>query len=308
MNQLPLGEMAALAAAMVWAFTSLIFTRAGHLVSPIASNTFKCTVAAVVFTLLSIVRFGTALPPGIAAADIGTLAVSGMVGLALGDSLLFTSFVLVGTRKGLLLLSLAPVMGSIGGFFLFGERLNGVAISGILVALAGVVWVISESAGNGRDSSGRPSWSERRPALLGTLAGIGAAASQAGGALLVKGPLVRVDWVAATHIRLLAATFVLLVAAGGFRRLLPWAKAFLAHRLVGILVLGSMGSQVIAVLLMTVSLGLAPAGISLTLLATVPIWLLPFGKRIGHGAPTRREVIGILIALSGVAILLLRPA
>ncbi|NNE09378.1 MAG: DMT family transporter [Gemmatimonadetes bacterium] len=299
---LPRGETAALGAALIWAFTSLFFARAGRLISPIGANTFKCAAAAVLLTLAHFLIERTPFPSA-ALSDWLILLASGVIGLAIGDSFLFSSFIRIGPRKGLLLLSLNPLIGTALGWILFREALDARSLAGIAVTMTGVLVVLSPKGGF--RSFGAASVGERA-LLYGVLFGIGAACCQATGALVAKPALARIDNLTATQIRMYGGTAALVLLGLARGRFGHWANLIRVHRLFRPLFVASFLGQFVAVWLMTVSIDYAPAGIALTILSTAPIWLIPLGGRFQDHAPTPGETTGLLVAIAGIAVLLIR--
>lgn len=317
MQTMPWGELAALAAAMIWAGTSIIFTSAGKVTTPVAANTFKTLMGTILFAIVLTFRYGVPYGPGIDSADWWMLALSGVVGLSIGDSLLFKGFVTLGTRRAMLVFSLNPVIGAVAGFLFLGERLGWMAIAGMAVALAGVALVIGEKRTPAPDGltpppdpsilrPARGSFVARHVMFFGVLFSLGGGFGQAIGAILAKSSLQRVDTLPATAIRMGAASLGLLVLGLVTGRLHHWTRLILRGRLVARLLLASVFGPFIGVYLMVLSLRLAPTGIALTLLATSPIWLLPLGAWVQGDRPSRRETAGALVAIAGVALLMLR--
>ena len=60
----------------------------------------------------------------------------------------------------------------------------------------------------------------------------------------------------------------------------------------------------LAIFLMLYSLKNTPAGVTLTLLATAPVWLLPLGALLQKDHPSARETVGVMVAIAGIALLL----
>jgi drug/metabolite transporter (DMT)-like permease len=297
---LPVGECAALGAALIWAVTSIVFTRAGRLVSPVAANTYKAVAATVFLTIALWVFHGRPVVSGIAAGDLLALVASGLVGIALGDSMLFHSWQLIGTRRGMLVMALSPVIGALGGILFLGDEIGALAALGMALALGGVMWVIGEGrAAPSADEAGR------RSVLLGALLGLGAAASNAGGAVLARHALARVGVLEATQLRVAAAAAGL-VALALVRGSLPgWLAQLRRHRLFPAMTGASFLGPCCGIFLLSLSLDRAVTGVALTLASTSPIWLLPLGARFQGDHVTARELIGALVALGGVAVLLL---
>jgi drug/metabolite transporter (DMT)-like permease len=293
------GELAALGAAFLWANSSLLFTKAGARSTPVAANAFKVTAATLLFTATLWIRDGGPVPHGVASADVLRLAASGVLGLTLGDSLLFKAYLAIGTRRAMLLQSMSPVFGAFGALAILHEHLGIQAWLGIFVALAGVVMVISEKG------DATPLGHPRRVGP-GVMLGLGAALGQASGALFAKAALERVDTLMASQIRLASAAVVMLVVATLLRRLRGWARLLSNREVLWRVSLGSLVGPFVAIWLMIVSLDLARTGVALTLMATTPIWLLPLGWMFQGDRPSPREAMGAVVAIAGVAILLLR--
>ena len=315
--QLPIGEMAAISAAILWAFTSLIFTEAGRLATPLAANTFKTICASFILGIVLWIKTGLPYGVGIGTRDLLFLGASGICGLAIGDSLLFLGFQALGTRRANLVFALAPVMGVLGGLAFLGETLDLVEIAGISAAIGGVAWVVSERRGIVRSGSLLRSLTghtddRRHPlegrTLFGILVTVAAAFGQAGAALLAKPALERVATLEATQIRVGAAAVTLLLGGAVAGRLPVWTELIVRQRLYVGMALASFLGPFLGIWLMTVSLDHTSTGVALTLLSTPPIWLLPLGAWLQHDFPTRRELLGLLVALAGVAVLLLRGA
>src|SRR4029453_4230008 len=81
------------------------------------------------------------------------------------------SLVSVGTRLGSLLLSLAPIFGSIIAWVFFGETLTFLQITGIVLPLAGFAWVVASH----EEPPDTPRGHTRRGVIFGILAGLGQA-------------------------------------------------------------------------------------------------------------------------------------
>jgi len=308
---LPIGEMAALTAALIWSCTSMFFTRAGRLVSPTAANGFKVVAASLIYALAMLITRGRPFGEGIDPTDVARLATSGAVGIALGDSLLFHSWQLLGTRRAMLIAAVSPVMGAVGGVLLLGDRLSVTAVLGMSLALAGVGWVIGERRPGERFRPTVPGWAARWPigsTALGVILAVGASMGHAGGAILAKDALTRVDVLPATQIRVAGAALVMVTMAIVTGRLGTWFRGFVRHRLIAPMTLASFFGPFCGILLLSVALDHTSTGVALTLTATIPIWLLPLGAWFQNDRPSLRECAGAVIAIAGVAILMVGGA
>src|SRR6185369_14364202 len=125
-----LGEIAALVTAFFFAITALIFTATGRSVGSLVTNRMRLLFALFYLIVLNLILFRQPLPFSAGASRWIWLSLSGIIGLSLGDAFLFQSMVSVGTRLGSLLLSLAPIFGSIIAWAFFGEKLTFWQITG----------------------------------------------------------------------------------------------------------------------------------------------------------------------------------
>jgi drug/metabolite transporter (DMT)-like permease len=292
------GELAALGGAFLWAVAALVYGRVGRVVPPLEMNLLKGVLALGMMAITLLLRGETpASLTGIDPAAVGFLLLSGAVGIGLGDTAYFESLKAFGPRRALLLGTLAPPAAAIMALLLLDERLSPGAWAGILVTALGVTWVITERA---PDETGRGA-----QVLRGTAFGLLAALTQASGAVLSRAGFVRADlsslW--AAFLRLAAGVILLaawiLVARQGIGR---WLRQPEARSLWGRLLLAVFWGTYLAIWLQQVAFKLTQAGIAQTLLATSPLFVLPFaawgGERISY-----RAAAGAALALVGVALL-----
>jgi drug/metabolite transporter (DMT)-like permease len=316
-SSLPVGELAALAAAMIWSTTSIVFTSAGRTGSPVAVNAFKTLAGTLLFAAALLIRDGLSVGQHVATHDAILLVLSGLIGLSIGDSFLFRAFVTLGTRFAMLVFSMNPIIGAIAGYLFLGERLGPLAILGMAIALSGIALVIGERRkaapdgltpenGDGEGSCPKAARAARSLLLLGVLYSIGAAFGQAIGAVIIRSSLQRVDTLTATAIRMGSGAAGLLVLGACTGRLRRWTGLLARGGMLARLLAASVMGPFIGVYLMIVSLGRAPTGVALTLLSTTPIWLLPLGAWFQNDRPSKREIAGAFVAIGGVALLMFR--
>src|SRR5262245_53016438 len=128
-----IGEIAALATSFFFALTALIFTTTGRMVGSQVTNRMRLLFALGYLVALNLILFREPLPFSSDASRWLWLSLSGVIGLSLGDTFFFQSLISVGPRLGSLLLSLAPIFGSIIAWLLFGETLSPLQITGIVL-------------------------------------------------------------------------------------------------------------------------------------------------------------------------------
>ena len=146
------GETAALVAALCWAIASVGWGKAGRQVPPLELNFIKGSVAVVLLTITLALRGD--LLVSVEWRAIWLLALSGAVGIGLGDTAYFEAINALGARRALLITMLAPPLAGIVAWAALGERLAPGAWTGMALTIAGVAWVITERIpGSGRPAS-----------------------------------------------------------------------------------------------------------------------------------------------------------
>ncbi len=166
-----IGEIAALATSFFFAFTSIIFSTTGRMVGSQVTNRIRLLFALLYLMVLNIILFREPLPFSAESSRWIWLSFSGVIGLSLGDTFFFQSLVSVGPRLGSLLLSLAPIFGSVIAWAFFGETLTPLQITGIVLALVGIGWVVMSH----EEAPGTPHGHTKRGVFFGVLAGLGQA-------------------------------------------------------------------------------------------------------------------------------------
>ena len=297
-----LGELAALGAAMCWSISSIFFTIAGQRVGALVINRARLVIAVLLVGATHWLMYGRPFPVDAGATRYLWLTVSAIVGLVIGDSLLFQAYILIGPRLGILLLSLSPLWGTLLAWIFLGERLTLPELAAIAIALAGVAWVVLE---RGRASATHET---RGPGFTrGILFGLGAGLCQAAGLVLSKPALADgFPALSAVMIRMTVGMIVIWAwaavrgeAGSTIRRLRADRRATSA--IFG----GAFVGPFIGVWLSLVAVQTARVGIAATLMAMSPVLSLPlvhwvFGERISP-----RAILGTLVAMSGVVLIIL---
>lgn len=297
-----LGELAALATATLWSLSSIAFTAGGRRVGSVIVNRSRLVMAVLFIGAAHWALYGHPFPWDAAPQRYLWLSLSGLVGLVIGDSMLFQSYVLVGARLGVLLLSLSPVFGALLAWLFLHETLAPSEIAAMALALAGVIWVVLE-----RGKSPVQGATEGRGYALGILFGAGAGLCQAAGLVLAKPALADgFPTLSATMIRMMTAMLAmwLLAALTGtaghtIRRVRADRRAAAA------ILIGSFVGPFLGVWLSLVAVQSARVGIASTLMAMTPVISLPLVPLVFKERVSPRAVLGTLVAMAGVALMIL---
>lgn len=294
------GELAALAAALIWAIASVIYTGIGRKLSPITLNLVKGLIA-IVLLLLTLLIQGK-LFPQVSLSSLALLLLSGAIGIGFGDTAYFAALNCMGARRTLVMEALAPPLSALLALVFLAERLPTAAWLGIGLTIAGVVWVVVE-----RTTDSTRVTKPGRGIVFGLIAAIG----QASGAVMSRAALVGTDvdplW--STFIRLSAGVLVLLVwlplerwSTGNSRRTTEELQA-LRDRALWLTLSGTaFASTYLGIWLQQVSLKYAATGIAQSLSSTSPLFVTAIALWLGERV-SLRAVLGVAVALSGIGLL-----
>src|SRR5690349_16304412 len=294
-----IGELAALATSFFFALTALIFTNAGRMIGSQVTNRLRLTFALVYLVILNVILFREPLPFSAESSRWIWLSLSGVIGLSLGDVFFFQSLISVGPRLGSLLLSLAPIFGSIIAWIFFGEKLSMAQIIGIALALAGIALVVVSH----EEPPNTPHGHTRRGVIFGILAGLG----QAVGLVFSKqGMFGDFSPFQANAIRMLAAViFVWILAGLEGKATSTFTDLRGKPQIVGLLALGALIGPVLGVSFSLLAIKYVEIGIASTLNSLTPVIILPIRYFVLKENIGWQALLGTVLAILGVAVLFL---
>jgi drug/metabolite transporter (DMT)-like permease len=290
------GEVAALSAAFLWAIASVVYSRLGRQIPPLELNLFKGIIA-IAFLVFTLLLQGQLLPE-INPTALTLLLLSGVLGIGLGDTAYFAAINCLGARRTLILETLAPPLTAVLALVFLQEQLTAATWCGILLTILGVVWVVTERVPNSTAES-------KHLTMRGISWGLLAAVAQATGAVLSRTALIQssISPLWSTLVRLGAGVLVLLLwKLLGRRQANDWLKPLQSWRIVGVIAITAFFSTYLGIWLQQTSLKFAPAGIAQTLSSTSPLFVLPLAIWMGD-VVSFRAILGVLVALGGVAVL-----
>ena len=293
-----LGEPAALGTALCWTATALFFAEAGLRIGSLVVNVLRLVMALGMLTLVGWITRGLPWPTDASPHAWLWLSISGVVGFAFGDLCLFRAFVLIGPRLSSLIMSLAPPIAAVLGFFVLGETLALEHALGMGLTVAGVGWALAD-----RTPAGAATPGDRRSRAVGVLlAGFGAV-GQGGGLVLSKLGMGDYDAFAATQIRVFAGavSFALI-----FTAIRGWPRVGLALRQTRAMALTGLGAvfgPFLGVSLSLLAVQHTQAGIAASIMAIYPVMLIPVVVLLGRERVGLRGVLGTVLAVLGVVLL-----
>ena len=229
------------------------------------------------------------------------MGLSGLLSLVLGDTLLFMAFGLVGTRLTMQIACLVPPCTVLMAWFVLGERLTWIQVSGILVTIGGVALVISDGRNGARLPVDRQVYLKGLTlaggsVLLQTLGGIAAKKGLSGDFPALSGHLIR------TFISMVILVVFLLLKGHLNTTLveLKYQPISLRYILIGAIIGPFIGMWLSLQAIQNINIGIATSLTSLS-----PVWLLPIGYYQFKEHIGLRAIFGTLLAILGIAIIFL---
>lgn len=297
-----IGELAAIGTSIAFAFGSTLFTLSGRIIGSKLVNRTRLIIALIGVMLVHFLWFGDVLPNDAGFQPWFWLGVSGFVGLALGDGLLFQAFVMIGPRLSMLVFSLSPVLGAILAWIFLGETLGLQDILGIFVTVGGIALVVTERTEKPKNDE---TPDNPRYYIYGLLFALGGAFGQAGGQVLAKIGLANdFPTFSALLIRLIVATALIWALTIAQKEVVSSYHNLKANpRAVGMLIVAALLGPIIGVWLSLVAIQNSPIGIATTLSSLTPIFLIPIAYYVFGDKVTKQAVIGTLIAVGGSTLL-----
>ena len=225
-----------------------------------------------------------------------TILFSGIIGIFLGDTLLFIALQKIGPRRNNILFSLAAPFTVILNIIFLNEIMSTINLIGCIIVFCGVVVAIAY--GNSKDKNHR--WEVVEGNIyLGVSLGIGAALCQAIGLIMMK-PILTMgaDPIASAAIRT-AISFVFLAFTFFLNYKIFNTKTNLNVKIVGQSILSGFLGMALGMSLLLIALKYADAGIVATLSSTSPIMILFLIWLLTKKIPTIGAWIGTVLAIIG---------
>ena len=299
-----IGETAAIVTACLWTINSILFASAGKKIGSLSVNAYRILMAVGFLGITHIIFLGSLLPTA-SSEQWFWIGLSGIVGLGIGDFGLFAAFVIIGPRRSVLIMSLSPIFAALGAYFILGEILSPLIITGIAVTLIGVIIVILEK----EENSDEKSISKKLKTWGVFLAFIGAIGQGIGLVFAKKGmwldPSIMMNPLSVSFVRLIMGALFIWTCVVVMRRLPEVRKALKSKKGMGHTAAGAFIGPFIGVTLSMIAVAYTQAGIAQTLMSLMPVFIIPAIWVLYKQKTSWRGVLGAIVAVIGVAILLL---
>jgi len=297
-------------AALCWTVSATAFSQSSRLVGSLPVNTLRLILASLLFAIYGGLIRGHILPLDACAHAWLWLCLSGFIGFFLGDLFLFHSFGEIGVRLSMLIMSLAPPIAAVTGWLLLDEHMSPQDIMGMLITIAGVMWVIKEHRIDQMGHYKHVSVKGVVFALLGaTGQGIGLVLGKLG--MVVNIPSVSdaisqqvsYDPFAATQIRAYAGLAGFLVLTFFMKRSQQLVDACRSLKPLSIIGIGAIFGPFLGVAFLMRAVQFVPSGVAQTMTATVPVLIIPMAILFDKEKITTRMLWGTLVTVIGVVLL-----
>lgn len=293
-----LGEITALITACFWSMSSIAFTEASIRVGPMYVNITRMLIA-LIFLAVTLIFLNVKID--LSSNQIWNLTISGFAGLVIGDTFLFKAFRSIGARVSMLVMALVPPISASLAFLFLGERLSILGVLGISVTVFGIALVIFK-----REE--RPT-SNYKIDYSGIFYAVIGAVGQAVGLIFAKYAFneSEINGFLASFIRIASAVIIIYPMVIVTKRFREPVKVYMRDKK-GFLftLIGAIFGPYLGITFSLISISHTKVGIASTIMATVPILMLPLVHFYYKEKLSWISITGAFIAVSGVAIIFLR--
>jgi drug/metabolite transporter (DMT)-like permease len=285
-----LGEFYALASAAVWAVAVIFLRKSGESIPPYALNLFRVTITTPLL-VISVVAAGQPLILGAPAVDYLILIASGVISIAISDTLLHRSINLIGAGLSAIAATVyAPVV-TLLAFILLGEELGPWQFCGMGLVVGAILIAARHRP---------PEGTTRRDIIVGVILGILAMATVGFGIVIAKPVLLRTPVLWATTVRQAGSLAVMLIVAlamPGRKKVFSVLRPSGSWRYsLSAAVLGSYCSLILWI----AGFKYALSGVAAILNQTSTIFILILASVFLREPVTRRKVAASSLAIAGI--------
>lgn len=292
MAELTWGIAGGLGTGLAWAAISILVQSLSGVLRPVSITAIRSTVGGVIIVVVALAAGHAPEILRMPLWAVLALWISILLSMGFGDTVFFVSMDHLGVTRALILSLVNPLLTTIVGIGLLGERVTPLRIFGILLVVGGLALIISgKGEGNGRGRG-----DTRRGLKLVFLA----AGAWALSAIIMQPPLQTISATAAAAVRIPMAGLVIWLTPwtrGTMRELAKTSQAE-RWRLIAICILSAAGS-----LLFPTGIKYGGVAVGNVLASTSPLFTLPFEVLVFRQRPSARTVFGAVVTVGGVGLL-----
>lgn len=284
-----MGEGLALAAAFGWVGSSVFLERASKETGTLAVNLIRLIVAMFFLGIITYLKRGLVLPLDVTKESFKFLSISGLFGLFLGDFFLYKSYIKIGPRITLLVMTFTPIAVSILSFFILGEKMEGFKILGVVLTIIGITVVILRKK-NDKEFS-KVGFGYALLAMLGESLGI----------IFTRLGSIDYDSFATIQVRTIPAILAFIIYISLKKEWSNIKEGIINKKGMIYIVLGTVVAT-LGVTALVEAMKYANVGIVSTLAATSPILIIPISIIFFKEKVSILEGIGALVSFAGITI------
>ena len=208
---------------------------------------------------------------------------------------------MIGARISMLIMTLAPPTAAILGWLILGETLSSFQLIGMVVTLFGIAIVILQRQDKNSNNTEKNGQKFKYP-LTGILMAVIGALGQGTGLVLSKLGMKDYNPFAATQIRIIAGLFGLGIIISFSKKWKTVLKPVTNIRTMSLLSLGAVLGSFLGISFSLLAIKYTNTGVASTIMAIQPILLIPASMVIFKEKVNFTEVIGALVAVSGIGL------
>ena len=290
-----MGEFFALLTGAIWAFAVILLKRSGDTVSPFALNLFRVVVSTslLVPTLLVV---GDPLWNEGSLSDVLILIASGIIAIAISDTLFHMSLNMVGAGISAIIDCLYSPLTVLLATLLLGERLGAVQLIGMVLVISGVLSAAQNQPPHGVSA---------RQLVLGVVWGVLAMATLALGVVIAKPVLNHSPVLWATTVRQIGCLAVMGPIALLSPRRREILRIFRPSRTWRVSVPAAVLGSYLALMCWIAGMKYTQVGIAAILNQSSTIYILILAAIFLKEPFTRRKMIASAVAVAGIILVTL---
>jgi len=222
------------------------------------------------------------------------LSLSGIVGFVLGDLFLFASYPLITSRIAMLMMTLVPPVTAVFGWVILDEQMSLLNILGMIMVVSGIgitIW-----------SRGDDHKFKMNHSMRGIVYAFIGAIGQAFGLILSKHGMKDYNAFAATHIRIIAGIVGFIIIISVLKKWKNVSKTLTDIKAMKSISIGSFFGPFLGVSFSLIAVQNTVTGIASTIMAIVPVLIIPPAIIFFKQKVSKKEIIGAVISVIGVVL------
>jgi drug/metabolite transporter (DMT)-like permease len=300
------GALLAIFASCCWTLAPFFFSSAVRSIGPYYSNFWRLIMASTALWIIVAIMllFSPHAFKGVSFTSIGWMALSGIMGLSIGDFFYFKALTFCGPRRTLQILTAVPIVSALGAWLFLRETLSWYAIAGISLTVGAILainWFDKKE--NKSKEPGSFSYLGIGLAVIGTIC-------QGAGAVLMRQAYMsahELNTIVATAIRISSAGIAVVMFALVSGKIRGSVHAIPSRHAFSRLMSGTFLGPLLGMLFYVASLKFAPAGIASTMSSLSPVLIVPITAWRYKTSVNWAAMVSMGIAIFGAVLIFYKP-